>query len=97
MKKRIKLKITKIAAKLCGDYTDIRKCLIATAAKRQFKTGSVTCAPGYIRIDRTGYVFGRTVEDKLLRCYVRRTTEEDFEPSKIRQDFRPFNIILTPL
>lgn len=94
--KTVKLRITKTDAKRCKEYVDCDNCLIATAAKRQFRTNDITAVPNSVFVFigsgfyRLRYSYSLADERKVRRSYV-----EWGNPKIIKPGFKPFTIILT--
>jgi len=88
---KLKLKITKIAARTCAGYGSNKNCLAATAAKRQFETGNVQARGSSITIDGKLFWFSWSDGDKLFNAY-----GPYFMRRIVRADFEPFVISLTP-
>ena len=94
----MKLKITKIAARTCAPYNDQQNCLACTAAKRQFKTKRVFAGATNIEINGKWYTMTLADGDKVFKSYnLILGAASDTERFKIRPDFKPFTVELTPL
>lgn len=92
MKKPIKLRLTKIAAKTCEGYFSHCGCLVATSLKRRFPGVTVDVGGLSITLGGEGYRLSGADASRVNKAYDRGASQ----PISLDK-FKPFTIELFPL